>query len=593
VSAGRRSVVELALVNARLEGIVRKMLNTVLRTGRSGVLNTARDFSCCVLTSRHELLCWAESLPIHLLSGPDLMARAMAEFHPRLRRGDAFLHNSPYHGNSHPADHTILVPVVDDEGVHRFTVLTKAHQADCGNAEPTTYAASARDVYEEGALIFPAVRVQENFRDVEDIVRMCRMRIRVPEQWWGDYLAMVGGARVGEREMLALGRELGWERLAAYARRWFDHAERRMAAAVAALPSGRVMVESPGHDPFPGVPDGIPVRATVEVRHDEPRIEVDLRDNVDCTPTGLNLSEACARTSAMIAVFNSLGGAVPANAGSFRRISVLLRENCAVGIPRHPASCSAATTNLADRVQNVVQRALAQLGDGIGMAEFGPGMPPAWGVISGVDPRTGKRFVNQLFFAAVTGGAAGPHADGWLLTGHAGNAGMMFRDSVELDELRFPLRVFEQRVIADSEGAGRQRGAPAGYVEYGPEGCSMEVLYPSDGTINAAQGARGGLAGAPARQYRRLTSGELEELPGCGRIILETGQRIISISTGGGGGYGPPEERHPTLVQTDVAERLVSEKRARTIYRVALDAAGNVDQRQTAALRTGHRLPVR
>ena len=60
-----------------------------------------------------------------------------------LRRGDAYLHNSPYHGNSHAADHTILIPVIDDDGVHRFTVLTKAHQADCGNALPTTYMGAA------------------------------------------------------------------------------------------------------------------------------------------------------------------------------------------------------------------------------------------------------------------------------------------------------------------------------------------------------------------------------------------------------------------------------------------------------------------
>ena len=42
---------------------------------------------------------------------------------------------------------------------------------------------------------------------------MCRMRIRVPEQWWGDYLALLGAARIGERELLALGREVGWDAL--------------------------------------------------------------------------------------------------------------------------------------------------------------------------------------------------------------------------------------------------------------------------------------------------------------------------------------------------------------------------------------------
>ena len=70
--------VKLALLNNRLEGISRKMGNTLLRTGRSGVLNIARDFSCCIVSANHELVSVAESLPIHVLSGPDMMARTMA-----------------------------------------------------------------------------------------------------------------------------------------------------------------------------------------------------------------------------------------------------------------------------------------------------------------------------------------------------------------------------------------------------------------------------------------------------------------------------------------------------------------------------------
>jgi len=165
--------ITLAVLNKRFEAITTKMANTILRTGRSGVLNLARDFSTSVVTRDCELLTGAESLPIHHLSGADLMARSMMEFHPNLKRGDAFLHNSPYHGCSHPADHTILVPVMGDEGVHQFTVWVKAHQADIGNSQPTTYMGHARDVYEEGALIFPAVKVQDNYEDIPDIIRMC------------------------------------------------------------------------------------------------------------------------------------------------------------------------------------------------------------------------------------------------------------------------------------------------------------------------------------------------------------------------------------------------------------------------------------
>jgi N-methylhydantoinase B len=542
----------------------------------------ARDFSCCILTRDHECLAFAESLPIHVMSGPDVMARVMKEFHPILLRGDAFFHNSPYHGNSHAADHSILVPVIDAAGVHRFTVFVKAHQADCGNAVPTTYAAAARDVYEEGALIFPCVKVQQGYRDVEDFIRICRVRIRVPDQWWGDYLAMLGAARIGEQNLLELGEELGWDTLRAHTLEWFDYSEHRMLAAIRNLPSAEVTTYS-GHDPFPGVPEGIPVKVTVAVESEAGMIDVDLRDNVDCQPCGLNLTEATARTAAMVGVFNSIDHTVPSNAGSFRRLRVHLRENCVVGIPRHPHSCSVATTNLADRVTNAVQRAMSELADGVGMAEVGLSQPPSAAVISGVDPRRDNApFVNQLVLA-VTGGAAGPVADGWLTIGHVGNAGMMFHDSVELDELEFPSRVVERRIIPDSEGAGRFRGAPGGYAEYGPVDSPVELMYVSDGTAQPALGARGGLAGACASQYRRKTSGELEAVDPCARLVLEPGETIVSLSCGGGG-YGPPTERDPERVRHDVDEGWITRERAERVYGVVLHL-DEVDWVVTEALR--------
>ena len=228
---------DLAIFSRRIEGVARKMQNTLLRSARSGVINTGRDFSCCVLTADSELVSVAESLPIHVMAGPDLMAESMKEMHPELAPGDAYLHNSPYHGCSHAADLSVLVPVFDESGRHRFTVLAKAHQADIGNSIPTTYHAAARDVYEEGALIFPATKVQTQYKDIDDIIRLCEMRIRVPEQWRGDYLASLGAARVGERDLTALAAEIGWDRLDELVRAWFDYSETMMQRSGEALSS--------------------------------------------------------------------------------------------------------------------------------------------------------------------------------------------------------------------------------------------------------------------------------------------------------------------------------------------------------------------
>ena len=575
--------VQLALMSNRLDGIVRKMANTLLRTGRSGVLNMARDFSCCIVTAEDELLAAAESLPIHVLSGPDLMARSMKEAHADFRRGDAYLHNSPYHGCSHPADHTILVPVIDDDGIHRFTVQAKAHQADIGNSIPTTYFGAARDVYEEGALIFPAVQVQRDYENIEDIIRMCRLRIRVPGQWWGDYLAMIGAARIGEREILTLGAEIGWDALDAFVRDWFDYGERRMDQAIRAVPSGTTEHESI-HDAFPGTPEeGIPIRSVVTVDGEAGRIAVDLRDNPDCLPCGLNLSEACARTAAMVGVFNSIDHTVPKNAGAFRRLGIHLREGCIVGIPKHPTSCSVATTNIADRVANGVQAAMAQLADGVGMAECGAINPPAASVISGVDPRTGRPFVNQVFLGK-TCGAAAASADAWQTISHVGNGGMCFMDSVELDELRHPIYLHARGFVANTEGAGRYCGARTGFAVFGPSGGSMDVIYNSDGNVNGPKGVRGGGDGARAHQHKLDRDGNEAAVPNVGRVTLHDGEMIASYSCGGGG-YGPPTERDPEIVGRDVREGYVSRDRARDVYGVVIDGAGNVVYADTQALR--------
>ena len=198
--------VTLAVIANRLDSIVREMENTLLRTGRSAVLNMARDFSCALITGDNRLLASAEGLPVHVI-GMEFLAEAVTDLHDDLAEGDAFLHNDPYLGNTHPADHVILVPVFW-EGRHVFTAAAKAHQADCGNAQPTTYMPYARDVYEEGSLIFPAVRVQRDYRDIDDVIRMCRRRIRVPDQWYGDYLAMLGAARIGEARLEGAVREV-------------------------------------------------------------------------------------------------------------------------------------------------------------------------------------------------------------------------------------------------------------------------------------------------------------------------------------------------------------------------------------------------
>ena len=576
--------VTFAILSRRLDSISRTMQHTLVRSSRSGVIASGHDCSCCILSAGTELLSVAETIPIHVMSGADVMAQTMMEFHPRLRKGDAFLHNSPYHGCTHAADMSVLVPVLDDSGRHRFTVIAKSHQADVGNSKPTTYMAEAKDLYAEGALIFPAVRLQSDFQMNEDIVRMGRFRIRAPEQWYGDLLARVGAARTGETEVERLAGEFGWDTLEQFAADYLDFSENEMIRAIEQLPAG-VSVGESTHDAFPGTSkEGVKVRVSIEVDPGSARITADLRDNVDCLPNGLNMSEATARSAALIGVFNCVGALVPVNAGSARRVNVLLREGCAVGIPTSTTSCSVATTNLADRVVNAVHLAMSEQPGEFGLAEAGAIEGPAGAVVSGIDPRHGnRRYINQ-FALAGTAGAASATADGWLTMGNACSAGMWTMDSIEVNELNYPMRVNERSLVQDSEGAGRYCGAPSCRVVYEPSEAPMQLHYAADGSKNPARGVRGGKPGGAVRQWLLKPSGDRVELESVGELSLKLGEQIIA-HTSGGGGYGHPECRPYDAVTEDVREGRVSVARAENVYKVACSADGTIDIERTNELR--------
>ena len=557
----------MAVLANRLNAIVREMTNTLLRTARSAVLAVVRDFSCSLVTADNRLLCPGEGVPVHIF-GSSLQTQAMCDLHTDLAPGDAFLHNDPYMGNTHPADHMFMVPVFVD-GEHLFTACAKAHQADCGNSIPSTYHANARDVYEEGALIFPCVRVQRDYRDIDDIIRMCRRRIRVPEQWYGDYLATIGAARIGERRLVELVQRYGADVIKQFVEDWFAYSERRMIEAIRELPAGRLESVSV-YDPLPPLmPDGMPIKVTVAVDPEAGRIEVDLTDNADNLDFGLNESVACATSNALCGVFNCLDSEVPHNAGSFKRLSVKLRDGCITGTPTFPHSCSMATTNIGDRIVNAVQSAFAQIGDGHGLAEGAMGMGVGAAVISGRDWRfDGAPFINQEWLV-VNGGPGTPSTDGWLNYGLPVAGGLMYRGSVEVEESKHPMLIRHLRVVPGGGGAGRFRGAPGADVMYGPRHDPMTVVVMCDGQVNAPRGVRGGLDGPPAQTFKVGVDGTEHKLPGVIECRLAPGEFIRGIDAGGGG-YGSPLQRDPDRVLKDVRESWETPERAFEIYGVVL-----------------------
>ncbi len=556
-----------AVLTKRFEFIVKEMTHTLYNSARSAIINNARDFSCCITTGDGQLLEVGESIPIHTY-GSHLQAQTISKYHDDVAEGDAFLHNDPYDGNSHAADQTVLVPVFL-ENEHFFTACVKAHQADIGGSIPTTYNAWAKDVYNEGAIIFPCVRLQKNYTMVKDIVRMGMRRIRVPEVWFGDLLGALGAARVAEKRLKALGEKYGVAVLRNIIMEWFDYSEYLMRRRISKLE--RKNFHGLGkHDPVENLlPEGVEIQCSVSVDPQKEQITVDLRNNPDNVPAGINMCEANIKSAVTQAIFTSIGSSdtLPRNSGSLRRINILLRKGCVVGIPEFPFSTSSATTNISCRVINMIMRSFTQLGTGYGSAEGGLGANLTTTVISGHDPRyDGAAFVNQIFLLG-NGGPGREGADGWLTWCTPGVSGMMWYDSWEVDEYKYPVMFERLEVIPDSAAPGKYRGAPQMEFILKSRCEDLSIVITADGRIVGPKGALGGHDGRTGGSFVFDDKGMFHKTSNFYQGVLLTGQKMRGLSTGGGG-YGSPLERDPDLVIEDVLNGYVTQQQAETVYGV-------------------------
>ena len=581
----------MALLAGRMGSISIQMNNIMIRSSRSSVLALARDCSTALCDFRGDVITFPAGFPVHV-GGSGLSARALLKIHgDSLKPGDAYLLNSPYHGNTHPADHTVLVPVFDHDEL-MFITVCRGHLGDVGNSIPSTYHITARDVYEEGAVIFPCVKIQEDYRDVKDIINICRMRIRVPDVWYGDYLAMIGASRIAEKELKTLIEKYGRAVIKDFMSQWQDYGRKRMIEEIGKLPAGRAVYET-RHDPIPGViPEGVPVKVELEVLPREGRIICDFTDNADSMPCGLNLSEATLTSAARTGVLNRLPAKnLPQCEGALSRIEVRMREGSIVGKSKHPFSSSVATTNVNDRALNAVQCAFNQITDEMGMGECKYDMGAAIAVISGKDSRYGGRpYVSQII-NAVSGSAGVKGHDGYLH--HAlSNGGMFLHAGVERVEKAHPIIYLKQEVMTDRLAAGQWDGAPA--VETIIATCDDDVtfVYLGDGTVNRPKGAAGAEDGRPARVFRLARMHNLEyevteELPSIHHVTLAPDEAIQGLYCSSGG-YGDPLERDPELVRHRVREGWITLDKARRTFGVVLDTGPElfaVDTEATAALR--------
>ncbi len=194
--------ITVSVVQHRLEAIVQEMGEAMLRTAYSQILNSSRDFSTAVFDGEGRLAAQAEHVPIHVGALPWAVAAIRDFFTDRVRPGDLFLLNDPYHGGNHLPDLTVLLPVFVD-GRPVFWSINRAHQHDIGGATHGTYNPGATEIWQEGIRITP-LKLYDAGELREDVLTMLATNVRHPRDFRGDLRAMIGSARVGERRLLRL-----------------------------------------------------------------------------------------------------------------------------------------------------------------------------------------------------------------------------------------------------------------------------------------------------------------------------------------------------------------------------------------------------
>ena len=578
-------IIFVTLAN-RLDSIVREAMQTCIQSSRSAVIQ-ARDLSASICDSKSRLVSIAQGLPIHVLTS-NMAVAPIPELFDDIAPGDCFLNNSPFHGAGHHADYTFCTPVFFKERIV-FWVLLRAHQADTGAPEPTVYLPLAKDIYEEG-LHWPCVRVQRNYEDLTDVLRIGMSNIRVPDTWYGDFAAAVGSTRTAEHRLVALIEKYGEETIDQFIEEWLEYGSRRMVEEIKTLPEGTWENETT-LDPLPFAPDGITVKINLTIDHTEGMMVVDLTENPDQFEAGINLTEATSKASVMEGIFYCLDPSLPHNSGAFDRVRFKLREGSITGIPRFPVGTSVATDFTADRMASCAVALMAKVDPNKGGGEGGY---VNWGepVFSGKDYRyKDAPYVDQIIIPGVlAGGGPGVKGyDGWLTWMIGACMGNSWTTSVELWEKNYP-HVVEcgAQIRPDSCGAGEYNGGPGGRVVTKARGNPTMAAGFGDGKVFPPRGVLGGESGAGNRGFILDENGQrIQDLAMVGIFEVKPGQSLEGLIAGGGG-YGDPLDRDPDRVRHDARKGWVSEEKARRTYGVVLDLEPElfaVDYDATRALR--------
>jgi N-methylhydantoinase B len=535
-----------------LNSAAEQMKRALIRTAFSPIIYEVLDFAVAIYDRQVRLLAQAPSLPIFMGTLNFCVQAAVSAVggEEELEPGDIILYNIPYGTGSHPQDAAVVMPVFVAGELIGYTVI-KGHWLDIGGKEP--YSTDTVDVFQEGT-IFPGVHLYRGGELVPDIFRMATANSRVPKMVAGDINAEVVGVRTGaaalSRVVERYGQETFWESV----ERMFDHGEAVVRSYFESIPDGRYVAQ--GRMDNDGLDDEpVPFEVIVEVEGSTVRL--DYSNAPDARPGPINCPLPSTVSGSRIAITMLAGGNEAPNEGHFRPIEIVARPG-SMFHPRSPSPCFLYGWPTLQAIE-VIYDAVSQA------------IPTAVPACSGADicglvwwgtrEATGEPWADGS--PHPVGQGAHAKGDGASSLLHVAESATRF-SPVEVWETRNPWLLEKVELLADSCGPGRYRG-----------GLGLEMFFHMledsyvtsavERTKTAPWGLEGGGEARPNGVAVRHPDGTRRHFGKATRLKVPKGS-TLELYCGGGGGFGPPSERDPEAVRSDVREGYVTEAHAREHY---------------------------
>jgi N-methylhydantoinase B/oxoprolinase/acetone carboxylase alpha subunit len=381
----------LQILVSRLSGAADEMGAVLRRAASSPNIKERADCSAALFTATGELLVQAEHIPVHLGSMP-ASVRAAIDFLDASgivpSEGLEVALNDPFAGGTHLNDLTVLSPCFarlparvlppastpPGDPTLIAWVANRAHHADVGGTAPGSMPPDAITIDEEGLRLPPTVLTAEvELRFVQ--------ASRTPDERRGDLEAQRGANRVGVARVREVVLQLvadGIDPSAALIE-LLDYGERRMRAALAALPDGEWrfddVLDSAG--PRPAQQSPARVAVTLTTRADEATFDFTGTDPQ--RPGNVHAVEAVTVSAVEFALRAATDPTIPANGGAMRPVRVIAPPGTVVAATP-PVAVGAGNVEVSQRVADVCLGAHALAAPGrVGAASQGTMLRPDCG----------------------------------------------------------------------------------------------------------------------------------------------------------------------------------------------------------------------